>query len=179
MRTHRIHLALLTVVATAALARPGVAQSTVAQAPAAQVAVDAVMPPTARKAVEDEIVRIVKAQWAAEMQHDGAAAVKNIAPEYTEFNGDFATRLEGRDLTARLSAADFKNSGKMLVAEMINPKVQLYGNVAVLSYNYVGVTQDKDGKNEPTRAKSTRVYVKQGNDWMLVHGNFAADPQPK
>jgi len=179
MRTHRILLALVTVVSTATLARAGVAQSTGAQPPAAGFARDAVMPASARKAVEDEIVRIVKAQWAAEMQHDAAAAVKNVAPEYTEFNGDFATRLEGRDLTARLSAADFKNSGKLLAAEMINPKVQLYGNVAILSYNYVGVTQDKDGKNEPTRAKSTRVYVKQGNDWMLVHGNFAADPQPK
>ena len=179
MRTHTILLALATAVGTATLARSGVAQSTVAHSTPAQFGGEAVMSPAARKAVEDEIVRIVKAQWAGEMQHDAAAAAKNVAPEYTEFNGDFATRLEGRDLSARLSAADFKNSGKLLAAEMINPKVQLYGNVAVLSYNYVGVTQDKDGRNEPTRAKSTRVYVKQGSDWMLVHGNFAADPQPK
>jgi ketosteroid isomerase-like protein len=63
---------------------------------------------------------------------------------------------------------------------MANPKVQVYnGNVAILTYNYVGVTQDKDGKTEPTRAKSTRVYVKKGDKWMLVHANFAADPAPK
>jgi hypothetical protein len=29
---------------------------------------------------------------------------------------------------------------------MANPQVQVYGNVAILSYNYVGLTQDKDGK---------------------------------
>jgi len=62
---------------------------------------------------------------------------------------------------------------------MANPKVQLYGDVAILSYNYVGLIQGKDGKVEPSRAKSTRVYVKQGGRWMLVHANFGADPLPK
>jgi hypothetical protein len=40
---------------------------------------------------------------------------------------------------------------------MLNPKVQVYGNVAILSYNYMGMTKDKDGKTTPNRAKSTRV----------------------
>jgi ketosteroid isomerase-like protein len=63
---------------------------------------------------------------------------------------------------------------------MANPKVQVYnGNVAILTYNYVGLTQDKDGKTTPNRAKSTRVYVKKGDKWMFVHANFAADPLPK
>ena len=60
---------------------------------------------------------------------------------------------------------------------MANPKVQVYGDVAILSYNYVGVVQDKDGRNEPVRAKSTRVYVKQRGKWILVHANFGADPR--
>jgi len=37
---------------------------------------------------------------------------------------------------------------------------------------------DKDGKVKPARAKSSRVYVKQGGQWMLVHANFGADPLP-
>jgi len=56
-----------------------------------------------------------------------------------------------------------------------NAKVQVYGDVAILSYNFVGVAKDKDGKTEPTRAKSTRVYVKKGGQWWLVHANFGAD----
>ena len=47
--------------------------------------------------------------------------------------------------------------------------------MAILSYNFVGVTKDKDGKAEPTRAKSTRVYVKKNGQWWLVHANFGAD----
>ena len=58
--------------------------------------------------------------------------------------------------------------------------MQFYNNdVAILSYNYLGLTKDKDGKVEPARVKSTRVYVKQGSRWMLVHANFAPDPLPR
>jgi ketosteroid isomerase-like protein len=62
---------------------------------------------------------------------------------------------------------------------MANPKVQVYnGDVAVLTYNYVGFSRDKDAKVEPGRTKSTRVYVKMGGKWLLVHANFAPDPLP-
>ncbi len=39
---------------------------------------------------------MVKAQWAAEMKDptNVAEQMKNIADDYTEFNGDYATRLE-------------------------------------------------------------------------------------
>jgi ketosteroid isomerase-like protein len=63
---------------------------------------------------------------------------------------------------------------------MGNPKVQVYnGDVAILTYNYIGLTMGKDGKTEPGRAKSTRVFVKKDNNWVLVHANFASDPVPK
>ena len=130
------------------------------------------------KAVEDEVIRITKAQWTADMQKNGSEAMSHIASDYTEFNSDYATRLDGKEISARLTEAGFKDSGRTIAAEMINPRVQVYGNVAILSYNYVGVAQDKDGDNTPARAKSTRVYVKQGNDWMLVHANFGYDPVP-
>jgi ketosteroid isomerase-like protein len=83
-------------------------------------------------------------------------------------------------MNSRLAEAAGKNSGKTIGAEMANPKVQVYnGNVAILTYNYVGVIQDKDGKTEPARAKSTRVFVKKGDKWTLVHANFGSDPLPK
>jgi ketosteroid isomerase-like protein len=127
----------------------------------------------------DEVIAVTKAQWAADNAKNVAEGMKNTADDYTEFNSDFSTRLEGKALATRLSEANSKAAGVALVSEMANPKVQVYGDVAILSYNYVGLTQDKDGKIEPSRAKSTRVYVKQGGRWMLVHANFGADPLPK
>lgn len=161
MSTHRMLTGLLIVVCLAAGAQ------TVAQQAAPG------------KGAEEEVTRITKAQWAAETAKDAAGAMKNVAADYTEFNSDYSTRVEGKDLNTRFVEAGIKASGKLLVAEMLNAKVQVYGDTAILSYNFAGVSQDKDGKNEPIRAKSTRVYVKQGGEWMMVHANFAPDPKPR
>jgi ketosteroid isomerase-like protein len=61
----------------------------------------------------------------------------------------------------------------MLAGEMANAKVQTYGDVAILTYNFVGVARDSDGETAPMLAKSTRVYVRQNGEWKLVHANFA------
>ena len=133
------------------------------------------------QAVADEIINLVKAQWTAEMNEptNSAEQFKNTADEYTEFYSDYSTRIEGKALAIRLSEAGSKGPGRILAAEMLNPKVQVYGDVAVLSYNYAGVISSKDGETKPVRAKSSRVYAKQGGKWKLVHANFASDPLPK
>ena len=136
----------------------------------------------ADQATTDAVIAMVKAQWAAEIKDptNVAEQSKDMSDEYTEFNGQYATRLDGKAMNSRLAESAGKDSGKTVAAEMANPKVQVYnGNVAILTYNYVGLTQDKDGKTEANRAKSTRVYVKKGDKWMLVHANFGADPLPK
>ena len=127
----------------------------------------------------DEVLAVTKAQWAAEMKKNTAEAMKNIADDYTELNSDYSTRVEGKDVASRLGEAFISGSGSLVAAEMLNPRVQQYGDVAVLSYNFAGVVKDKDGKIENTRAKSTRVYVRKGGQWWLVHANFGADPQPR
>jgi ketosteroid isomerase-like protein len=129
----------------------------------------------------DEIIGMVKAQWAAEMADPGNVTeqFKNIADDYTEFNGDYSTRLDGKAVAMKLSEPAGKDPGRSVAAEMLNPKVQIYGDVAILSYNYAGVVKNKDGETKSIRAKSTRVYAKQAGKWKMVHGNFALDPKPE
>ena len=122
--------------------------------------------------VAQEVTAIVKAQWAAEMQRSTAAAMRNVADDYTEFNSDYPTRLDGKAMNTRLGEATAGGSDVTVAGEMANERVQVYGDVAILSYNYIGLSKDKDGKVTPVRAKSTRVYVKQAGQWMLVHANF-------
>jgi ketosteroid isomerase-like protein len=136
----------------------------------------------ADQATADAVIAMTKAQWAVGMKDptNVAEQSKDMSDDYTEFNGQYGTRLDGKAMNSRLAESAGKDSGKTIGAEMANPKVQVYnGNVAILTYNYVGLTQDKDGKTEPTRAKSTRVFVKKDNKWTLVHANFGADPLPK
>jgi ketosteroid isomerase-like protein len=136
----------------------------------------------ADQATSDAVIAMTKAQWAAGIKDptNVAEQSKDMSDDYTEFNGQYATRLDGKAMNSRMAEAAGKESGKTIASEMANPKVQVYnGNVAILTYNYVGLTQDKDGKQEPQRAKSTRVFVKKDNKWMLVHANFGSDPLPK
>jgi Calcium/calmodulin dependent protein kinase II association domain len=133
-------------------------------------------------AIADAVIAMTKAQWAAGIADPTNVAEQNkdMADDYTEFNAQYATRLDGKAMNSRLNEAAGKDSGRGIAAEMANPKVQVYnGDVAVLTYNYVGLTIDKDGKTTPDRAKSTRVFVKKDSKWMLVHANFASDPLPK
>ena len=136
----------------------------------------------ADQATADAVIATTKAQWAAGIKDptNVAEQSKDMSDDYSEFNGQFATRLDGKAMNSRLAEASAKDSSKGIAAEMTNPKVQVYnGDVAILTYNYVGLTRDKDGKTEPTRAKSTRVFVKKGEKWTLVHANFGSDPLPK
>ncbi|CAN5495079.1 hypothetical protein BH11BAC1_BH11BAC1_09880 [soil metagenome] len=129
----------------------------------------------------DEIIKIVKAQWAAEIADptNVAEQFKNTADDYTEFNADYSTRLEGKAISMKLTEATGKDPNRTVAGEMLNPKVQVYGDVAILSYNYAGVVKNKDGETKSTRAKSTRIYAKIGGSWKLVHANFGMDPMPK
>jgi ketosteroid isomerase-like protein len=60
-----------------------------------------------------------------------------------------------------------------MYSDMQNGRVQVYGDTAILTYNFAGLRRGADGKVVPSLAKSSRVYVKQSGKWMLVHANFA------
>lgn len=121
-----------------------------------------------------EVVAAARAQWAAENQNKPASqAMSSVADDYTEFNAVAPTLVEGKAMAAKFYTASLQSGDKTLVSEMLNPHVQMYGDTAILTYNYAGVTKDADGKMQDNLAKSTRVYVKQGGDWKLVHANFA------
>jgi len=120
------------------------------------------------------VMAMAKGQWAKENANPGKAFEADIAEDYTEFNPNFPVRLDGRALSSAMYEAMQSGGGAGLVSDMANAKVQVYnGNIAILTYNYIGVNKDADGKTTPQLAKSTRVYVKIGKSWKLVHANFA------
>jgi ketosteroid isomerase-like protein len=123
-------------------------------------------------AAADEVIAVTKAQWAAEIDKDFDGAMAILADDYTEFSADTPFRLD-RDQLVRLAEARRSGPGALIAAEMTNEKVQVYGDTAVLTYNFVGISADKDGATENILAKSTRVYVNMDGNWMLVHANFA------
>src|SRR5438477_4903267 len=82
----------------------------------------------ADQAIADAVFAMTKAQWAAGIKDPTNVAdqTKDMSDDYTEFNGDYATRLDGKTMNSRLAEAAGKDVGKTLVGEMANPKVQVY-----------------------------------------------------
>ncbi len=122
--------------------------------------------------VAAEVIALARSQWASEMANQSPAQqLVTVADDYTEFNPDYPTLLVGKSMALQMLAVP--PYAKTMFSEMQNPRVQVYGDTAILTYNYAGITVGADGKNKPTTAKSTRVYAKNGGRWMLVHANFA------
>ena len=123
--------------------------------------------------VADEVMALAKAQWAAGIAKDTDKVATFLADDYTEFNPGYPTRLDGKELNATLYRAADMGEAKTLVSDMVNAKVQVYGDVAILTYNFIGSGMTVAGEVEPNLAKSTRVYAKIDGAWKLVHANFA------
>ena len=122
--------------------------------------------------VTAEVMALARSQWAADIAGQPAARMmETVADDYTEFNGDYPTRIDGKAMAVAM--ANIAPDVKSVYGDMQNAKVQTYGDTAILTYNYAGITRGADGKVKPSIAKSTRVYVRSGGKWLLVHANFA------
>src|SRR5256714_13850034 len=98
----------------------------------------------ADQATVDGVIAMVKAQWAAEIKDptNVAEQSKDMSDDYTEFNGDYATRLDGKAMSSRLAEATGKTSGKTIAAGNANSQDQGYhGDGAILTFKYCGGTQ--------------------------------------
>src|SRR5207237_10271127 len=98
----------------------------------------------ADQATADAVIAMTKAQWAAETKDPTSVAEqsKDTSADYTEVNGDYATRLDGKAMNLRLAEATGKASGKTIRAEMANPKAQASNrDVATPTYHDAALTQ--------------------------------------
>jgi ketosteroid isomerase-like protein len=122
--------------------------------------------------VAAEVMALARAQWASEIDNQPMAQQNmSLADDYTEFNGDFPTLLVGKTVATRMG--EVTPNDKAMYSDMRNAHVQVYGDTAILTYNFAGLRRAADGKINPSLAKSTRVYAKLGGQWKLVHANFA------
>ena len=98
--------------------------------------------------VAAEVMALARSQWAADIAGQPAARMmETVADDYTEFNGDYPTRIDGKAMNVRM--AEIAPSTKSLYGDMQNAKVQVYGDTAILTYNYAGITRKVDGETSP------------------------------
>lgn len=64
---------------------------------------------------------------------------------------------------------------KMNDFQMYNPRVQVYGDVAILTYNS-SVSANFGGQQMNYTSKVTSIYHRQGGTWRVVHGHETMNP---
>jgi ketosteroid isomerase-like protein len=98
------------------------------------------------------------------------------APEVTYFDPQRDKRVDGLEAMKALLAPmkQIKAAPAEVRYEMIDPKVQPYGDVSVLTYNLVNFARVPGGQ-ETVRARwnSTAVYARVGGQWKIVHSHWS------
>jgi ketosteroid isomerase-like protein len=118
-------------------------------------------------AAEQEIMRIEEEMLAALLKGDTRPSERYLADTYV-FTGP-----DGLSMGKAQSIEDLKSGNlKLQAASLDNPKVQVYGDTAIVTYS----SNDKGtykGKDISGKTRWTDVFVKQKGRWMIVasHGS--------
>jgi len=96
-----------------------------------------------------------------------------IAPDTTYFDPTLAKRVDGLDALHAL-IDPFKGKIHVERAEMIDPKVQQQGDIAVLTFNLISHgAQFEDGPKGDVRWNSTEVYRRISGQWRIIHSHWS------
>jgi ketosteroid isomerase-like protein len=96
-----------------------------------------------------------------------------MAADQTYFDPMTAKRVDGQDALKK-HIAPFTGKIKIEKVEMIDPKVQRSGDLAVLTFNLVDYGSQVDGGPKTTaRWNSTEVYQRLNGSWKIVHSHWS------
>lgn len=85
-------------------------------------------------------------------------------------------RLEGRE-ACLASWSNFSKAAKIHYWRELEPRIQIYGNTAVVTY-YYDTLFDMGGQTVNRGGRDMFVFVKEGGDWWVVADHFSPYPAP-
>ncbi len=100
---------------------------------------------------------------------DPTGYLELYSDDFSYFDEETKARVDGLNAIRKLYAP---LAGKIYNAryEMLNPKVQWFGQTGILSFNLV--TYSKEG-DVTSRWNSTEVYSKYDEKWKIVHSHWS------
>jgi ketosteroid isomerase-like protein len=103
---------------------------------------------------------------------DPQGYLETYAPDVTYFDQFQERRVDGLGAMKELL---IPITGKIKIDhyEMIGPKVQHRGDLAVLSYNLVSHAKRPNGEPVVVRWNSTEVYARVEGKWKIVHSHWS------
>jgi uncharacterized protein (TIGR02246 family) len=121
----------------------------------------------------EEVIAVERAALDRWGRGDPDGFLTTYANEVTYFDPSTAKRLDGLE-TMKKYIAPFAGKIKVDRYEMLNPLVQRYGDVAVLSYNVQNFARQPDGSEKPTtKWNSTAVFRRIDGRWRTIHSHWS------
>ncbi len=120
-----------------------------------------------------EVIATERAALERWCKGDPGGYLSIYANDVTYFDPSVNRRVDGlQAMTALLEP--IRGQIRIDRFDMLNPKVQRHGDVAVLTYNIVNYRRQPDGTERATaRWNSTQVFQRIGGSWRTIHSHFS------
>ena len=108
--------------------------------------------------------------WDAIEKGDIERYASYVHQDFTQFGEYDSIRRSGK-IPEINGIKEWIESSTAIHTEMHDPKVTINGNTAFITYYWSdnGMT---NGKPFTTRGKSTRIFVKEDDNWLCIHGHY-------
>jgi hypothetical protein len=133
--------------------------------------------------IETELLSAERAVLDRWLQADTAAYGRRFDEDATYFDTYAPARIDGRDALERHLGGIAQSMRQLLASrgkqaldrhEMLRPRVQQFGDVAILTYDWVA---HFDADSQAWRA--TVVYRRDGDDWRVAHAHWSVVQPPQ
>ena len=123
---------------------------------------------------QEEIKKTLTAMWKAIELEDMEAYASYIHPDFTQFGETDSILRVGKEAELK-GIAGWIDEASEIQTEMLEPRVTVRGDVAWIVYYWKdhGIT---DTGTFSTTGKSTRIFVKENNNWLCIHGHYTLLP---
>ena len=123
---------------------------------------------------EDSIKKVLTSMWDAIEKKDIDRYASYIHPDFTQFGETDSLLRQGKEAEVK-GIGDWMKHTSNVHTEMHNPIISVKDNVAWITY-YWSDGGTNDGKPFSSRGKSTRLFVKENNQWLCIHGHYTLLP---
>ena len=119
---------------------------------------------------QEAIKAVLTDMWDAIEKHDIDRYASHVHPNFTQFGETDSILLQGK--SAEVAATkNWMERSSNVHTEMIDPKITINGNTAWVVYYWsdAGLNGTVPFKS---RGKSTRIFVKEKDRWLCIHGHY-------
>ena len=124
--------------------------------------------PTAEEEATAEVLDITRRMLDAMYSADPEVHRKHSAEDMSSYEWYIAPqRIDGLDFHLALIAGGGNGTSSRL--DMLTPRVQVYGDTAIVNYTLLKTTLGENTPPQFSTMNETRVFVKLGGVWKMVH----------